>query len=119
MNKGEFQKFVGYLMSKNQIIAPQYDVEGYLHLHELKELKDLYLGTELPLDSWKWYLLPPRQEMFSYNGLKLEETLPKIKNQIFLGVSILDMQALTLLNQVFEKDPYYQQIKKKDNNYRD
>jgi ferredoxin len=113
MNKSEFVKFVDYLLKKNKVIGPQHDVEGYLHLLELNQAKDLYLGSELPLDSWKWFILPPRQEMFSYKGLKVEETLPKIKNQIFLGVSILDMQALTLLNQVFEKDAYYQEIKKK------
>jgi sulfhydrogenase subunit beta (sulfur reductase) len=113
MNKEKFQRFVEYLMKKNMVIAPQYDVEGYLHLHELSDAKDLYLGTELPLDSWKWFILPPHQKMFDYKGDKMEEALPKIKNQIFLGVSILDMQALTLLNQVFAKDPYYQQIKKK------
>lgn len=120
MNKSESVKFVEYLLKKNKVIAPQYDVEGYLHLSELKLAKDLYLGTELPLDSWKWFMLPPELKMFDYKGDKLEETLPvlaearpKIKNQIFLGVSILDLQALTLLNQVFAKDPYYQQIKKK------
>ncbi|MCX6744578.1 MAG: 4Fe-4S dicluster domain-containing protein [Candidatus Parcubacteria bacterium] len=113
MNKNEFQKFVQYLKEKNKVIAPQHDVEGYLHLNELNEAKDLYLGIELPLDSWKWFILPPRQEMFAYKGLKIEEILPKLKDQIFLGVSILDMQALTLLNQIFEKDTYYQEIKKK------
>lgn len=113
MNKEKFQKFVEYLLEKNKVLAPQHDVEGNLHLLELKNAKDLYLGSELPLDSWKWFILPPRQEMFTYAGLKMKETLPKIKNQIFLGVSILDMQALTLLNQVFEKDAYYQAIKKK------
>jgi ferredoxin len=82
-------------------------------LAELINFKDLYLGTELPLDSWKWYLLPPYQKMFDYKGQNFKESLPKIKNQIFLGVSILDLQALTLLNQVFEQDPYYQEIKKK------
>ncbi len=113
MTKKQFKQFVNFLLKNNFIIAPQYDVEGYLHLDELKDSSDLYLGTELPLDSWKWYVIPPDQKMFKYQGEKLKEVLPKIKSQIFLGVSILDMQALTLLNQVFEKDPYYQEIKKK------
>lgn len=113
MTKAKLKQFVDFLLKKNLIIAPQYDVEGYLHLSELQNAKDLYLGTELPLDSWKWYLLPPDQKMFNYNDNKLKESLPDSKGQIFLGVSILDLQALTLLNQVYEKDPYYQQIKKK------
>ena len=113
MNKTKFKKFIQYLIAKNKVIAPQYDAEGNLHLNELIEPNSLYLGTELPLDSWKWQMLPPVQKMFDYKGHKLEESLPKIGNQVLLGVSILDMQALTLLNQVFEKDPYYQQIKKK------
>jgi ferredoxin len=51
--------------------------------------------------------------MFDYNGKNQKEALPQLKSQILLGVSILDLQALTLLNQVFEKDVYYQEIKKK------
>jgi len=113
MNKNEFQRFVEYLMSKNQVIAPQHDGEGYLHLKELKETKDLYLGAELPLDSWKWYLLPPDLKMFEYQKNDFNP-IPPIKDKlILLGVSILDLQAITLLNQVFEKDWYYQEIKKK------
>lgn len=112
MNKIQFNKFVDFLLTKNQVIAPQYDVEGILHLDNLNDSVDLYLGTELPLDSWKWYMLPPDQQMFEYQGNKLKETLPKPQKQVFLGVSILDLQALTLLNQVFAKDPYYQKTKK-------
>jgi len=113
MTKNKFQQFVKFLLNNNLVIAPQYNVEGYLHLAELKNVKDLYLGTELPMDSWKWYFLPPEQKMFDYYGQNFKESLPKIKSQILLGVSILDLQALTLLNQVFEKDTYYQEIKKK------
>jgi len=113
MTKAKLNQFVDYLVKNNLVYAPRYNVEGYLHLAELKNSKDLYLGSELPLDSWKWYLLPPFQKMFDYQGQNFKESLPKIKNQIFLGVSILDLQALTLLNQVFEQDTYYQEIKKK------
>ena len=113
MDKNKFQQFVDYLVSKNKVIAPQFDLEGNLHLEPLKSAKDLSLVTQLPLDSWKWYILPPEQAMFKFQGEKMEELLPKIKNQIFLGVSILDLQALTLLNQVFSQDAYYQAIKKK------
>ena len=113
MKKTKFKQFVNFLLKKNLIIAPQYDVEGHLHLLELKDSANLYLGTELPLDSWKFYMLPPDQKMFEYKGEKIKEVLPNMKNQILLGVSILDMQALTLLNQVYEKDVYYQEIKKK------
>jgi len=113
MNKTKFKQFVDYLVKNNLVYAPQYNIEGYLHLAELKNPKDLYLGTELPLDSWKWYLIPPYQKMFDYEGQNFKESLPQVKKQVFLGVSILDLQALTLLNQVFEQDPYYQEIKKK------
>jgi ferredoxin len=113
MNKNKFQQFVNYLIKNNLVIAPQHNVEGYLHLGQLKNVKDLYLGSELPLDSWKWYLLPPDQKMFDFNMDRTQEILPKMKDQILLGVSILDLQAITLLNQVFEKDIYYQEIKKK------
>ncbi|MCX6739731.1 MAG: 4Fe-4S dicluster domain-containing protein, partial [Candidatus Parcubacteria bacterium] len=113
MFKNEFQNLIDFLLLNYKVIAPQYDIEGNLHLQELKAAKELYLGSELALDSWKWFILPPKQQMFNYQGLELKEIMPKIGNQAFLGVSILDLQALTLLNQVFEKDAYYQQIKKK------
>jgi len=113
MTKQKFAQFTDFLLKQNKIIAPQYDVEGVLHLAELNDSKDLYFGNELPLDSWKWYMLPPDQTMFKYKKDKMLESLPDIKPQIFLGVSILDMQALTLLNLVYEDDPYYQAIRKK------
>jgi len=113
MNKNKFKQFVDYLLKNNQVYAPQYNVEGYLHLNKLAKPEDLYLGTELPLDSWKWFMLLPYQKMFDYKGLEFKESLPKIKNQILLGVSILDLQALTLLNEVFAKDVYYEEIKKR------
>ncbi|MDD5341028.1 MAG: 4Fe-4S dicluster domain-containing protein [Patescibacteria group bacterium] len=113
MNKTQFNKFVEYLLKKDNVFAPQRNVEGKLIIGPLKNAKDLYLGAELPLDSWKWYMIPPYQKMFDYKGDKMIETLPEANKQIFLGVSILDMQALTLLNQIFEQDPYYQEIKKK------
>lgn len=113
MNKTQIKKFTDFLIKNDKVIAPQYNVEEVLHLAELSDSSKIYLGNELPLDSWKWYLIPADQKMFDYQGDKLKEALPKIKNQIFLGVSILDLQAITLLNQVYEKDAYYQAIKKK------
>ena len=113
MTQKQLIQFVEYLLKKNIVIAPQYDIEDNLHLAELKNSNDIYIGTELPLDSWKFFMLPPDQVMFEYQGDEMKEVLPKGKNQVLCGVSILDMQALTLLNQVYEKDPYYQSIKKK------
>jgi sulfhydrogenase subunit beta (sulfur reductase) len=113
MTQSQLTKFIVNLLAANKVIAPQFDIEGNLHLQELKAAQDLYLGPELPLDSWKWFILPPEQIMLEYEGNKYKEILPHLKSQIFLGVSILDLQALTLLNQVFEKDVYYQEIKKK------
>jgi len=113
MNKAKLNQFIIYLLENNFVIAPQYDSEGFLHLNKLENPKDFALVSKLPLDSWKWHMLPPDQKMFEYKGNKMQEVLPQIKSQVFLGVSILDLQALTLLNQVFEKDPYYQKIKKK------
>lgn len=113
MNKIKFKQFVSYLAEKNLLLGPKYNVEGALHLQEISSPDELYLGADLPIDSWKWFLLPPKTKMFEYSGEKWQETIARVKKQIFLGVSILDLQALTLLNQVFEKDVYYQEIKKK------
>jgi len=112
MNKAQFNKFVEYLLRNNKVIAPQYNAEGKLIISELKKTDDFYLGSELPLDSWKWFMLPPKMKMFDYKKNIFTEILPKTQKQIFLGVSILDLQALTLLNQIFEQDVYYQEIKK-------
>jgi len=111
MNKNVFKQFANFLVNNHKVIAPQFDLEGVLHLANLENSEKLYLGTELPLDSWKFYLLPPEQQMFSYQKGNLKETLPQVEKQIFLGVSVLDLQALTLLNQVYSKDAYYQKIK--------
>lgn len=113
MNKANFKRFVNYLIKNNQVIAPQKTTDGRLILGPILKFEALVWESQLPLDSWKWYAFPPLQKMFDYQGNQLKTVLPAGKSQILLGVSVLDLQALTLLNQIFEKDVYYQEIKKK------
>jgi len=113
MNQSQFKKFVDFLIKNNQVIAPQNSPTGQLLIGPIFESKDLVWDSHLPLDSWKWYVIPPEQKMFDYDREKLNEVIPAIKPQILLGVSILDLQAITLLNQVFEKDIYFQEVKKR------
>lgn len=113
MNKTQFNNFIDYLVKTKYVVnAPQRTMEGALVLDELLDSKNLEMGKELPLLPWKKFTLPHEQQMFEYKGMTLSEVMPKIKKQVLLGVSVIDLQALTLLNQVYEKDKWYQAIRK-------
>lgn len=111
MTTNELDKFLQYLAQQNIIWAPQ-KVDGQLVIDELTEPKNLELTNELPLHSFKKILVPPKEVLFSYKKGKIK---PEIKSpsQVIFGLTIPDLKAVTFLNQVFAKDPYFQNRIKK------
>jgi len=112
MTLTQFQNFLGFLKKNYVIYAPQKGGREVL-ISEIEDPKKFKFISELPLHGWKRFILPSCQTLFKYNKEELEYTPPKINSQVLLGVSTLDLKAMILYNQAFEKDPWYQEIKKK------
>lgn len=66
------------------------------------------LMGEPPLHSFKRFLLPPEEVMFEYRKGKMAE-VKKADNQVIFGINPIDLKAVVLFNQIFEKDPWYQE----------
>ena len=91
MKEKELQKLISYLEKKG------YQIHNFLKW-----------GNELPpYPLFKEILFPPCETLLKYNHTKQEEVLDKTK-RVLLGVNPLDLKALNLWYQVFEKDPYWQ-----------
>ncbi|MFH0818549.1 MAG: 4Fe-4S dicluster domain-containing protein [Patescibacteria group bacterium] len=91
MNKSELDKFINYFEKKN------YQVHNFLSLKN--KVGDF--------PSFKSVLFPSGEVIIKYKGAKQTEILNKQK-KVLLGVNILDLKAMNLWHQVFEKDVYWQ-----------
>ncbi len=111
MNTKQLEKFLEYLTQQNIVFAPQ-KVDGQLVIDEVTDPKKVELTNELPLHSFKRILVPPCETLFSYQKNK---TIPEVKSpyQVIFGLTIPDLKAITFLDQVFAKDPYFQERMKK------
>jgi len=111
MNRKELNKFIEFLRQQNIVFAPQ-KISGDLVIEEVEDPNKVELTSEIPLHSFKSILNPPEETLFKYNNNEITEEINS-PQQVIFGLTIPDLKAVTLLNQVFRKDPYYQQRKKK------
>lgn len=134
MNRHELDKFIVYLQKQNwavfgpieedypiqQNISPQDEIHPLQKIHEppqktekqvlVKRIlnpSDLILDERLPFYPFKRFFVPEKECLFEYQGEKYEET-PKARQVAILGINLLDLKAVNLYDQVFEKDIYYQ-----------
>jgi ferredoxin len=131
MNQAQLEKFIVYLQrqkwlifgpSESPIKTRKTETSPYLTAHSESEIKtktggisinrinrpsDLVLDSRLPFFSFKRFFIPEKETLFEYQSNLLKEK--KIFHRTaLLGVNILDLKAINLYDQVFEKDPYYQ-----------
>lgn len=91
--------------------------------YRLKRRSDrAYFGYNLGPHSWKKYLFPPREKLFSVrrqeNGLMIfQESSPVIEKMAFLGVRACEIQAILIHDKVFQNkiDTYKQYKERRDN----
>jgi len=105
MNQLEFAKFLSYLFCSGNVIAPTAD-RSSLRVKKIEKLAEVDLTGALPENSFKDFILPKGEILFGYADLKVDSA--KEEMQYLFGVNILDLQALTLFEFVFEKDSYLQ-----------
>jgi len=111
MTGKQLRQFIEYLVRQNIVWAPQ-RVNGELVMEPLDNPKEVELTGELPLHSFKKILVPPKEALFSYapSGVKAEIKSPA---QVIFGLTVVDLKAVTFLNQIFARDPYFQGRMKK------
>jgi len=111
MNLKELHKFIEYLGQQHLVWAPQY-FNKELVIDQVTDPRQVELKNELPLHSFKRFLVPPCETFFDYQGNKITAGI-KSPKQVIFGLTIPDLRAVVLLNEVFSKDPYYQERIKK------
>jgi len=108
MTDKQLQNLVSYLIESNYKVYSHKKTGGGVLIREIKTGKNFNLCPQRPLYSFKKFLLPPCQTMMEFKGNKTVPVKnPDIKT-VLLGIHFYDLKALTLLSQVFEKDPYFQ-----------
>lgn len=91
--------------------------------YRLKKRSDqAYFGYNLGPHSWKKYLFPPREKLFSAkkqeNGLMIyQESAPVIEKMAFIGARACEIQALFVQDKVFKNKiaTYKQYQQRRDN----
>lgn len=82
-------------------------------LRPVREISDWYEGPETPDYSWKKFLLPAAETLLQYADTDAKTPALDEAPTVLWGVSLLDLKALTLLLQVFGRDPFIE--RRRDN----
>lgn len=107
MTHGELQKFIAFLMKRGyEVWAPEKRPNEVVYA-KVEDASKVKLITEPPLHSFKRFLVPPEETLFEYKKEKMAE-VKKADKQVIFGINPIDLKAVVLLNQIFERDPWYQ-----------
>jgi ferredoxin len=79
-----------------------------LLIKKITNLADLDWSGQIPVNTFRGVFLPSSEKLFDIVGAKLMEPKIDYQSTACVGVNILDLQALTLFEQVFSRDPFYQ-----------
>lgn len=104
MTSKQLRQFLTYLKKSNKIAGPVMDGD-VLNFKEIDNIDDLELTNKIPLRSFKRFLLPAREIISTQTDAKTERKC----GMVLAGLTTPDLRAITILNHVFEKDPYYQE----------
>jgi hypothetical protein len=108
MTDKQLQSLISYLIKNKYRVYSHKEIKGEVLISKIQEGKNFELCPKRPLHSFKKFLLPSCQKMMEFEKNKtIHVKNPDIKT-VLLGIHFYDLKALTLLSQVFEKDPYFQ-----------
>jgi len=107
MKNVELEKFVEKLLQKGLVYSPVKVVDKVL-VKKISSPKEIDWSGELPLNTFKSIVLPAREDLFDYKNKQYKQIKPSEVPVYVLGINVLDLQALSLLEQVFEKDIFFQ-----------
>jgi len=111
MTLDQFKEFVVFLHKKDyQIFNPQASQkqEGVFLIKKINPEKAALIN-QLPFYSWKKFFIPTKEKLFEFspdcNNVSCRIPTDKLA---LLGINLVDLRAVVLYDQVFEKDFYYQ-----------
>ena len=107
MNRKKVDSFLAKLLADSLVFAPVKNGDKIL-VEKVKELETVDWSGDLPANSFKSVFLPVQEKMGEFKNGKLSSSPEKTQKTVAWGMNILDLQAFTLFEQVFEKDIYYQ-----------
>lgn len=111
MTNKQLRQFIEYLTQQYVVWAPQ-KINGEVVIETVTDPKSIEFISELPLHSFKKILVPPNEVLFSYENNKIKPEINAPFQAIF-GLTVVDLKAIVFLNQIFAKDPYFQERLKK------
>jgi sulfhydrogenase subunit beta (sulfur reductase) len=109
MPKGAFPAWVDELRDFYSVIAPQQKQTEHIFA-EIQNTCDLdlnYTSTILPP---KKFLLPQKEELFSFDDRQILAHQVESKPRVLFGLHTCDLHAILLLDRIFERnpsDPFY------------
>jgi len=113
MNKTALNKFVNFLDKKYKIYSPVKDGDE-LYVKPINDVVDIDYTNKIPINTFKPVLLPKRDVLFDIKKGKLRQSKMQYDPECAFLMSIMDLKAVGLFHQTFERDPYYQ--KKRQSN---
>ncbi|MFH0805092.1 MAG: hypothetical protein V1916_02765, partial [Patescibacteria group bacterium] len=107
MNAATVHKFFLFLKKTHTIFAPTRD-GGDLYVKPVEQFLDIDFTNRIPINTFKPVLLPKRETLFDFQRGKLREPVAEYHPECGFLMSVVDLKAVGLFHQVFERDPYYQ-----------
>ncbi|PIY97107.1 MAG: hypothetical protein COY66_01315 [Candidatus Kerfeldbacteria bacterium CG_4_10_14_0_8_um_filter_42_10] len=103
MAKFTTDKLIEFLLKEYTVIAPV-EKEGELLFQKIGNAQEASSSLQIPKNSFKQFLLPHEEVLFNF----AENSKKELVSQAIFGISIVDLKALLLFDQMFAKDPHYQ-----------
>jgi len=107
MNKSTLNKFIDHLQKTYVIHAPVRDGKE-LYVKEINDKSEIDYSNQIPINTFKPVLLPKREVLFDFKKGKLQPPKMEYEPECAFLMSISDLKAVSLFNQTFKHDPYYQ-----------
>ncbi len=107
MTQQEINKFLTQLETAYFLYGPNLHDWG-IKIEEIKQLADLDWSGQIPENTWKSVFLPSSEKILDLGKRGYKEIVGKYPPIACLNVNVLDLKALTLLEQVFSQDANYQ-----------
>ncbi|MDD5590216.1 MAG: 4Fe-4S dicluster domain-containing protein [Candidatus Portnoybacteria bacterium] len=109
MNNAQLRKFFDKIKEDRVVFGPAIQ-DGKTIIKKIDDFRDLKLDGRLPIFSFKRFFLPEKESLFEYVGVNLSKPSERKTQKIALfGVNARDLKSILIYDQVFEKDPWYQE----------
>ena len=112
MTQMQLQKFIIYLQAQKYSTFGSFEENEIIKIKPITNPKKFKLLGKLSFYSFKKFFLPQKEILFKFKKNHLIKNKNVIEKQALFGLSVFDLSALTLYNNVFEKDFHYQEKRK-------